>query len=151
MAETWKVLFRDLVGALPAGVLRGLDRVAALAAQDAYEASNCVPLPTSRLHNLGERHTLRAPHHRDHLSLLVAALGRLFASRLAGRLLRGFGLLGRLPAFARGLRLRELTQDGVTAYVTNAASNSVSVINTATNTVAATISVGANPVNLATH
>jgi len=45
----------------------------------------------------------------------------------------------------------EITQDGVSAYVTNAASNSVSVINTGNNKVVATITVGLNPVSLAVH
>lgn len=38
-----------------------------------------------------------------------------------------------------------LTPNGSTAYVTNESSNTVTAINTATNTVAATISVGTNP------
>ena len=38
-----------------------------------------------------------------------------------------------------------VTPDGTRAYVTNFNSNTVSVINTATNTVTATIAVGANP------
>jgi YVTN family beta-propeller protein len=42
-----------------------------------------------------------------------------------------------------------ITPDGARAYVTNAGSNSVSVIDTSTNAVTATVPVGANPVNAA--
>ena len=39
------MLLGDTVAALPGGVLRGLDLLAAFAAQDANEAANCVRLP----------------------------------------------------------------------------------------------------------
>jgi YVTN family beta-propeller protein len=42
-----------------------------------------------------------------------------------------------------------VTPDGAFAYVTNQATNNVSVINTATNAIVATIPVGNNPVGLA--
>ncbi len=42
-----------------------------------------------------------------------------------------------------------ITPNGAGVYVANAGANSVSVINTGTNTLVATIPVGSNPVNLA--
>jgi YVTN family beta-propeller protein len=42
-----------------------------------------------------------------------------------------------------------ITPDGTQAYVTNAGTNTVSVINTSTNTVTTTVPVGANPVSAA--
>jgi YVTN family beta-propeller protein len=42
-----------------------------------------------------------------------------------------------------------ITPDGARAYVTNAGSNSASVIDTSTNAVTATVPVGANPVSAA--
>ena len=42
-----------------------------------------------------------------------------------------------------------ITPDSTRAYVTNAGSNSTSVIDTSTNAVTATVPVGANPVNAA--
>ena len=42
-----------------------------------------------------------------------------------------------------------ITPDGDFAYVTNADSDNVSVIETATNTVTATIAVGDNPIGVA--
>jgi hypothetical protein len=48
-------------------------------------------------HNLGQRGTLSASHHRDDLGLFVAAIGSLSSGRLAGGLLGGLDLLGRLP------------------------------------------------------
>jgi YVTN family beta-propeller protein len=41
-----------------------------------------------------------------------------------------------------------VTPDGKHVYVTNLSSNSVSVIDTASNTVAATVPVGSNPVGV---
>jgi len=43
-----------------------------------------------------------------------------------------------------------VTPDGTNVYVTNAGGNSVSVISTATNSIAATIRVGLSPVNVGT-
>jgi YVTN family beta-propeller protein len=40
-----------------------------------------------------------------------------------------------------------ITPDGTSAYVTNTGSNTVSVINTSTNAVSATVTVGSNPVS----
>jgi YVTN family beta-propeller protein len=42
-----------------------------------------------------------------------------------------------------------ITPDGTRAYVTNSADNSVSVIDTASNTVTATVAVGTNPTGVA--
>jgi YVTN family beta-propeller protein len=42
-----------------------------------------------------------------------------------------------------------ISPDGVHAYVTNAGSNSVSVIDTSTNAVSATVPVGVHPVDAA--
>jgi YVTN family beta-propeller protein len=42
-----------------------------------------------------------------------------------------------------------ITPDGTKAYVTNAGANSVSVINTSTDTVLTTVTVGSNPVDTA--
>jgi YVTN family beta-propeller protein len=42
-----------------------------------------------------------------------------------------------------------ISPDGSTAYVPNSGSNSVSVINTGTNAVSATVAVGTAPVNAA--
>jgi YVTN family beta-propeller protein len=44
-----------------------------------------------------------------------------------------------------------ITPNGSTAYVANAGSSSVSVINTATHAVTATVPVGLNPVGIAIH
>ena len=43
------------------------------------------------------------------------------------------------------------TTDGAEVFVTNANSNSVSVIGTANNSVVATVAVGLSPVNVALH
>jgi YVTN family beta-propeller protein len=53
------------------------------------------------------------------------------------------GQLGRNPLDVA------FTPDGSRAYVANAGSNSVSVINTGTNTLIATVAVGARPLNVA--
>ena len=59
-------LLRDFVAALPGGVLRGLDLLPTLAAQDADEAAHSVLLPSGGF----LRFRL---HHRDHLSILVGS------------------------------------------------------------------------------
>src|ERR1700733_3181748 len=100
----WSLL-GDLVRALPGGVLRGLDLLAALAGEDADEATDGVLLPARSCYDLSQRRTLGALHHRDHVGLLVGTLGVGFAGRLLrlARFLRGLGFLG---GGAPALRLR---------------------------------------------
>ena len=88
-------LLGDLVRALARGVLGRLHFLASLAAEDADEATHCVGLPARGRHNLGQRRSLRAPHHGENFGLLVGALSFGFTGRLLrlARFLRGRGFL----------------------------------------------------------
>lgn len=87
-------LLHYAVAALPSGVFRGFDFLAALAAENADEAPHGVLLPARRFHDFRQRHALSALHHRDHVGLLIGA-------RLGGAFLRPSArAFGRL----RGLR-----------------------------------------------
>ena len=77
-----ELLLCDFVRALSSGILRGLDGLASLAAQDAYEPTYCVLLPARRFHNLGQRCAFRPLHHGDDLGFLVALLGRFLGGGL---------------------------------------------------------------------
>jgi len=55
-----------------------------LTAQDGDEAPHGVRLPTRGFHDLRECGAFRAPHHGDHLGLLVGAIRLRFAGRLLG-------------------------------------------------------------------
>src|ERR1700681_267730 len=104
-AEKRRRLPGDLVGPLPGGVLGRFDALSTLAAENADEPTNRVLLPSGSSHNLGQRGTFSALHHRDDLGLLIAAIGSCTSGRLAGGLLGGLDLLGRLPGCARSIRL----------------------------------------------
>ena len=55
-------LFGDSVGALAGFVLRGLDLLPSLAAEDADETAHCVRLSVCRGHDLGQRCASRPLH-----------------------------------------------------------------------------------------
>jgi len=61
-------LLRDAVAALPGGVLRGFDLLAALAAQDADEAAHRVLLPAGGSGDFGEGRALGATLATDRIS-----------------------------------------------------------------------------------
>src|SRR6266567_6168940 len=90
-------LLVDAVRPLALGAPGRCDFFAALAAEQAHKATDCVLLPARRLPDLGQRRTLGALHHRDDLGLLVAAfvvVAALLACRfLHGLLLHGLRLL----------------------------------------------------------
>jgi hypothetical protein len=98
-------LLDDLIGPLTSRVFGRLDRVAALAAENAYEPAHGVLLPARRFHDLGQRSTVRASHHRNDLGLLIAVICNFISVRRAGRLLGSLDLLTRFAGFARYLRL----------------------------------------------
>jgi hypothetical protein len=64
-------LLSDAIRALACGVLRGVDFLAALAAEDAHEAADSVLLPARGFHDLGQGRTFRTLHQGDHFGLLV--------------------------------------------------------------------------------
>jgi hypothetical protein len=68
-------LLRDFVRARPGRVLRRLDLLAALSAEDAHEPADRVSLPTGRVNDRLQGCAARALHQRDDLGLLVASLG----------------------------------------------------------------------------
>src|SRR5260370_25200802 len=84
-------LLVDAVRPLALGAPGRFDFLAALAAQQAHKATDGMLLPPRRFHDLRQRRTLGALHHRDDLGLLVSAFA-LVAGLLACRLLRGLRL-----------------------------------------------------------
>jgi hypothetical protein len=66
-------LLRDAVVALPGGVLRRLDLLAALAAEDADEAAHRVRLPAGGFYDLGQGDAPGALYHGDYFRFLIAA------------------------------------------------------------------------------
>src|ERR1700722_12139738 len=103
-------LLRDVVAALPGGVLRGLDLLPALAPQNADETPHRVLLPARCFDDFSERHTLGTLHHRDHLCFFVGsrftcALRRRCAPGSLGRGLLRLSLGGRgVGRLFRGVR-----------------------------------------------
>jgi hypothetical protein len=67
---------RDVVAALPGGILRGLDLLTALAPQDADEAAHRMLRPARGFDNLGERRALPASSSRSPLLLVGPRFGR---------------------------------------------------------------------------
>jgi hypothetical protein len=98
-------LLEDAIRALACGVLRGLDFLAALAAEDAHETPDRVLLPSGGFHDLVQRRTLRAFHHRGYFGLLVGARFSCAFLRLGAPRSLGRGLLRPGPLRAHGCRL----------------------------------------------
>src|ERR1700682_2585040 len=91
----------DPIRAVARSVLKGFDFQPTLASQNAHEPPHGVLLPSSHLHNLGERHALRPLHHGDDLGLLVAALRSLARLLWCCGFLPRLGLLGRFALLSR--------------------------------------------------